>query len=111
MNYKIAVVVCLFFARTNALEYVKQFEDDKVCVSYVKIMAHEEIGEHYDVLPQIVVALKGGVVTRLESDGSTTDVIFPTGQSVFRPAETPDKIHKTVNNGEDPIELIIMQLK
>jgi hypothetical protein len=110
MKYSL-LVVCLFFSRMNALEYVKQFENDKVCVSYLKIMAGEEIGEHYDTLPQIVIALDGGVITRLEADGSKTEVEFPTGQSVFRQAETPDKMHKSVNATAKAIAMIIVQLK
>ncbi|HVW99172.1 MAG TPA: hypothetical protein VHA52_01850 [Candidatus Babeliaceae bacterium] len=89
----------------------KQFENDKVCVSYVKLMAHEEIAEHYDTHPQIVIALVGGTVTRLEIDGSKTPVNFPTGKAIFRPAETPDKIHKSINSSSEPLELIIVQLK
>ncbi len=93
------------------MEYHNQFENDKVSVSYFKIMPQEETGLHYDIHPQIVIALSGGIITRLEADGSTTDVEFPTGKSVYRPAEAPDKIHKSVNRTSHPIELIIVQLK
>lgn len=111
MRYMWFAIACLLYSNINALEYVKQFENDKVCVSYLKIMAGEEIGEHYDTHPQVVVVLNGGIITRLEVDGSTTEVLFPTGQTVFRPAEAPDKIHRSVNATGESIELIIMQLK
>ncbi len=111
MKYILLAVSCLFLPRIHALEYIKQFENDNVCVSYIKIMAQEEIGLHYDQYPQMVKALAGGIVTRLEADGSTTEVDFPTGTWVFRPAETPDKMHKSVNATSKPIELIIVQLK
>jgi hypothetical protein len=55
--------------------------------------------------------LQGGIITRLEADGSTTEVVFPTQQIVLRPAETADKLHKSVNEQAEPIELIIIQLK
>ena len=93
------------------MEYVKQFENDSVCVSYVKIMPQEEIGLHYDAYPQVVVALEGGVITRIEADGSTNEVEFPTGQSVYRLSETPDQMHKSVNATDQAIALIIVQLK
>ena len=82
------------FSGVVALEYNKQFEHDKVCVSYVKIMPGEIIGDHYDIYPAVTVALDGGVITRLEADGAKTDVEFPTGQAVYRPAETEEKMHK-----------------
>ena len=65
----------------------------------------------YDIYPAIVVALTGGKVTRIEADGSRTSVDFPTGIPIYRPAETPDKIHRTANEGATPIELVIVQLK
>ena len=40
-----------------------------------------------------------------------TDIHFPTAKAVVRPAEVPEKIHKSVNKQSEPIELIIVQLK
>lgn len=112
MKYSALFVICIFFnIKVQALEYIKQFENEDVCVSYVKIMPYEQISDHYDALPSVVVALKGGTITRLEADGSITQVEFPTGKSVFRPSEAPDKIHKSANQSNEPIEMIIMQLK
>ncbi|MBA2307394.1 hypothetical protein H0W26_04645 [Candidatus Dependentiae bacterium] len=92
------------------MDYEKQLENDTVCVSYLKLMPHEEIGEHYDVYPHVVIALQGGVVTRLEADGSRVLVEFPTGKAVFRPAETPAKMHRTINASNEEIVLIVVQL-
>ncbi len=108
---KLLLTLSLLSIKATTLEYVKQFENEKTTAAYVKIMPQEVIGDHYDQYPAIVVALKGGTITRLEADGSTTRVEFPTGQSVFRPAETPAQMHKSVNEGAEPIELIIVQLK
>lgn len=91
--------------------YEKQFENAQVCVSRVEIMPQEEIELHYDVYPHVVIALKGGVITRLEADGSITEVNFPTSKAVYSEAETADKIHKSVNRQMNPIELITIQLK
>lgn len=95
----------------QAMEFEKLFENEKVCVSHFKLMSGEQVGEHYDIYPQIVTAIEGGIITRIEADGSTTDVNFPTGVAVFRLAETSDKMHKSINNGSNPIELIIIQFK
>lgn len=112
MKNKILIIACLFAESVNSVEYVKQFENDKVCVSYLKIMPQEEIGLHYDVLPQVVVALEGGVITCLTSeDAIIEEVNFPTGQAVYRPIQTPEKMHKSINRTNKPVALIIMQLK
>ena len=62
-------LVCLVSAGVQALEYEPQFENDLICISRVKIQPQEEIGLHRDVHPQVVIALKGGTITRLEADG------------------------------------------
>ncbi|UNE35504.1 hypothetical protein KG892_00545 [Vermiphilus pyriformis] len=93
------------------MEYIKQFENDRVNVFRIKIMPQEQTELHYDVYPHIVIALNGGTIMRNEADGSTTHVEFPTGKALFRAAESPDKVHGSVNISSAPIELIIIELK
>lgn len=111
MKYVLPVAACLLSFGLQALEYEVQFENDQVSIAKVKIMANEEIGLHRDAYPQVVVALKGGTITRLEANGSTTDVKFPTGVAVFREVDPPNELHKSVNRGAEPVELMIVQLK
>lgn len=95
----------------QALEYEVQLENEQVCIAKAKIMPHEEIGLHRDVYPQVVIAIDGGTITRLEANGTTTDVHFPTGVAVFRPGDPPNELHKSMNSSSKPIELLIIQLK
>lgn len=95
----------------QALEYQLQFENEQVIVAKAKILPHEEIGLHRDAYPQVVIALQGGTITRLEEDGRKVDVEFPTGVPVFRPTDPENQLHRSVNNSSSPIELIIIQLK
>lgn len=104
-------LVCLASVNVQALEYKAQFENDQICVAKAKIEPHEEIGLHRDVYPQIVIALKGGTITRLEADGRKTEVHFPTGVAVTREADPQNELHKSVNNSSEPVELLIIQLK
>lgn len=104
-------IMCLAPFQIYSLEYQLQFENDQVSVARAKILPHEEIGLHRDVYPHIVVALKGGTITRLEPDGRTVDVIFPTGVGVYRPTDPEDQLHRSVNHSDEEIELIIIQLK
>lgn len=78
MPYETAI----FNFEVHSLEYKILHENDSVSISQVKVMPYEEIGLHRDAYPQIGVALQGGVITRLEADGSKVDVNFPTGQAV-----------------------------
>lgn len=95
-------IVCLQSIVGQAFEYEVQLENDLVCVASAKIMPYEEIGLHRDV---------GGVITRLEANGTTTYVEFPTGVAVFREADACDGLHRSVNNSPESIELTIIHLK
>jgi len=111
MKTLLLCLICSLSLKVQGLEYEIQLENGSVRVARVKIMPQEEIGLHRDTHPQVVVALQGGVITRLEADGSTTDVNFPTGQAVFRDVDPPEQLHKSVNSSPTPVELIIIQLK
>lgn len=109
---KIVIGLACFFAfEMQALEYEKQYENDYIGVARVKIMPHEEIDFHRDTTPQIVIALKGGTITRLEADGSITPVEFPTGIAVYRKPDAEGQLHKSINKSTEAVELIVIQLK
>lgn len=111
MGKLLTAFMCCLSLEILALEYEQLFENDQICVAKAKISPHEEIGLHRDVYPQVVIALKGGVITRLEADGQMTEVKFPTGVAVFRAADPENELHRSVNNSSEPVELIIIHLK
>lgn len=104
-------LLCIAAFEAQGFEYELQFENEWICVAKVKMLAGEEIGLHRDVYPQVVIASKGGTVTRLEADGSETEVCFPTGEAVFRKADPESELHRTANRSSEPIELLLIQIK
>lgn len=111
MKKVLLALLGIFCFEIEGFEYDIQFENDQICAAKAIIMPYEEIGLHRDVYPQVVVALKGGTITRLEANGQTSDVHFPTGVAVFRPSDPEDELHRSINNSSESIELIIIQLK
>jgi hypothetical protein len=111
MGRYLAIFVCLLLFQVQALEYTQIFENDQICIAKAKIAPYEEVGLHRDVYPSVVVALNGGMITRLEADGRVVDVNFPTGVAVLREADPANEFHRSVNRSGDPIELMIVQLK
>lgn len=111
MKKILAILMCSLSFQIQSLEYEQQFENDQICIGKVTIAPHEEIGLHRDTHPQVVIALKGGTITRLEADGRTTDVKFPTGKAVVREPDPENEQHRSVNNSSESVELIIIQLK
>lgn len=102
---------CILSFQLNAIEYQLQLDTKEVSVVKVKMKPHEKIGLHRDAFPQVVIALKGGTITRLEADGSETQVDFPTYQAIFREADPENVLHKSINNSSEELELMIIQLK
>lgn len=109
---KVLIGMCSLLAcGISAVESEIQFENNQIRASKIKIKAHEEIGLHRDDYPQVIISLKGGTITRLEGDGSMTDIDFPKGETVFREADPLGQLHRSVNKTCKPIELIIIELK
>jgi quercetin dioxygenase-like cupin family protein len=111
MKKSIIITFCTLSFAAFAIEPEVQFENDQLSATKIKIMAHEELPFHRYEYPQIVVAIKGGTITRVEADGRTTEVNFPKGQAVYLPVDPPNELHKSINNSCKPLELIIIQLK
>ena len=111
MKIILTCIASLLVLNLMALEYEVQIENEQVHVARAKMLPYEEIGLHRDAYPQVVIALQGGTITRLEANGTKTDVNFPTGMAVFREVDPPNELHKSINNSTNPIELIIIQLK
>lgn len=111
MKKRLLGLACFLSSTAFALEYQTQFENDCICISKAKIMPDEEVGLHRDTLPCIVIALKGGTITRLEADGSETEVQFPTGEAVFRGVDPENELHRSVNRSSEAVELILIQMK
>lgn len=105
------LLACFASVQLFGIECESLFENDVVNVSRVVMDAHEEVGEHRDALPRIVIGLKGGVVTRLEANGTETKVAFPTGVAVRLGIDPEGELHRAVNHGDEAVELLVIQMK
>ena len=110
MKY-ILYCVCLLPFAAQALEYKIQHENEQVRVSKIILEPGEKVGLHRDEYPRTVIGLKGGTFKRIEEDGSTKDVIFPTGEAVFLEADPVGQKHSGVNTSADFLELIVIEYK
>ncbi len=105
------LLLCLLTFKLPAFEYEQQFENSDVCVTRIKIFPHEEFPLHRDVYPKILVALQGGILTRLEADGREIDVVLPTGVPIFRKPDPENELHRAINRADEPIEVIAIEFK
>jgi hypothetical protein len=95
----------------QSLSFEVLTDNEDVRVAKCTIEATEEVGLHRFDNPHIVIGVKGGTIRRLEQDGSTNDVHFPTGRAVHRDADPAGKYNRSVNVSGHEIELIVIELK
>ena len=95
----------------SAVEAEKQFENDQIRVMKILIQGGEEIGFNHYSNPRVAIAIQGGILTRIQEDGTCQDVVFPTGKAVFLEADQPGEQHRAINRSENPLEVIVVHLK
>jgi hypothetical protein len=84
------------------------FKNDQITIYKWKLSPGERVGQHIDTNPQIVIALQGSTLTRIAADGSTTQVVLPTGSAVY---QDPDlELHDAINASDVEVEAIMIEL-
>lgn len=58
-----------------------------------------------------IVALQGGVLTRVDEDGTTKDLVFDTGKAYWYEADPPNNLHADVNQGERDVVVVVTEFK
>ena len=59
----------------------------------------------------VIIALKGGTLRVVDAAGKTRDMTWETGSAYWLDADPPGELHGDVNEGPDPVEVIVVQLK
>ncbi len=90
---------------------VPQFENEHVQVWKSIIVPNQPLEMHRHDNPRAIIALKGGTLTVTSDAGDTHDMTWETGSAYWLEADTPGELHGDVNEGDEPIEVIVVQLK
>jgi hypothetical protein len=107
--YFLLTLVFIFPAALKAYDEEVLFENEEIAVYKWRLEPNESLGKHRDDNPQVVIATRGGTVVRVAEDGTTSEVILPTGKAVFQEKDT--QLHDGINSSNDPIEAITIELK
>lgn len=90
---------------------VFQFENEHVRVWRTIIMPHQPLKMHRHDYPRVVVVQKGGTLTKIEETGETSPLIFETGCAYWLAEDPPEVLHGDVNESDEPIEVMVIELK
>lgn len=98
-------------AMEEATRRVPQFENEHVEVWKSVIVPNQPLEMHRHDNPRAIIALKGGTLTVTNDQGESHEMTWETGSAYWLEADPPGELHGDVNEGPEPIEVIVVQLK
>lgn len=90
---------------------VPQFENEHVEVWKSIILPNQPLTMHRHDNPRAIIALKGGTLTVVSESGESKELTWETGSAYWLDADPPGEMHGDVNEGSEPVEVIVVQLK
>jgi quercetin dioxygenase-like cupin family protein len=88
-----------------------QFENDSVRVWKTSIAPGQPLTMHRHESARVIVALSGGTLRIVKESGESRTVTWDGGNAYWLPADPPGEKHGDVNEGKEPIEVMVVELK
>lgn len=88
-----------------------QFENAEVKVWKSVVLPNAPLPLHRHEHPRVIVALHGGTMKILEDSGQSELHQWQTGKAYWLPANPPGTRHQDVNVGDEPIEVMVVELQ
>jgi hypothetical protein len=90
---------------------IVQFENDDVKVWKSVVVPNAPLNMHRHEHGRVIIALKGGTMKIVEQSGASEAHVWETGKAYWLPANAPGTMHADVNAGDQPIEVMVVELK
>jgi beta-alanine degradation protein BauB len=88
-----------------------QFENEDVKVWKSVVLPNQPLTMHRHDHPRVIIALKGGTMKIVDQGGTAEEHIWETGKAYWLPANPPGSQHADVNVGDQPIEVMVVELE
>ena len=88
-----------------------QFENDSVRVWTTTIAAGQPLTMHRHESGRVIVALTDGTLRIVKESGESRSVTWERGKAYWLPADPPGEKHGDLNEGKEPIEVMVVELK
>jgi quercetin dioxygenase-like cupin family protein len=92
-------------------ERIPQFENEHVKVWRSVISPNVPLPLHRHEHGRFIIALQGGTMKIEEQTGASETQVWETGKAYWLPANPPNTMHKDINIGDRPIEVMAVEVK
>jgi beta-alanine degradation protein BauB len=96
---------------TAATQRIMQFENDDVKVWKSVVIPNAPLAMHRHEHGRVIIALRGGTMKIVEQNGANERHVWETGKAYWLPANAPGTMHADVNSGDQPMEVMVVELK
>ena len=90
---------------------VPQFENEEVRVWKSVVLPNQPLAMHRHDHPRVIIALRGGTMKIVDQTGAEEQHVWETGKAYWLPANPPNTKHADVNTGDQPIEVMVVELE
>jgi hypothetical protein len=106
-----AGTVAVMRSQQGAPQWFPQFENEDVKVWRSVVVPNSPLTMHRHDHPRVIIPLKGGTMKIVEKNGGSEDHVWETGKAYSLPANPPNTQHADVNAGDQPIEVMVVELE
>jgi hypothetical protein len=113
--FLLAIVLIPFSTLTSQQaspsQRIPQFENEDVKVWKTTVLPHAPLAMHTHEHPRVIIALSGGTMRVVNEGGSSEVHQWETGKAYWLSAEQGNKRHADANEGDKPIEVMVVELQ
>lgn len=88
-----------------------QFENSHVKVWRSTIVPNAPLPLHRHDHGRVIIALQGGTIKIEDQSGSSEMHVWETGKAYWLPANPPNTMHRDINVGDRPIEVMVVEVE
>lgn len=90
---------------------VPQFENSHVKVWKSTIVPNAPLPLHRHDHGRVIIALQGGTIKIEDQSGASETHVWDAGKAYWLPANPPNTVHRDINIGDRPIEVMVVEVE
>ena len=107
----VSAVVTMAQQSDSATRRIPQFENGHVKVWKSIILPNQPLSMHRHEHSRALIAMTDGNLDIVQNSGERETVHWEAGQAYWLTHDEPGTLHADVNNSDQPIEVIVVELK